>query len=36
MTVYASQTNQVIRQMVDREYRSTVLQATFSLAEIFD
>jgi Uma2 family endonuclease len=36
MTAYATQNNQVIRQVVDREYRSTVLQATFSLAEIFE
>jgi Uma2 family endonuclease len=36
MTVYSKQNDQVIRRVVDREYRSEAAQATFSLAEIFE
>ncbi|HMD48018.1 MAG TPA: Uma2 family endonuclease [Bryobacteraceae bacterium] len=35
MTVYARQNDQVIRQVVDRECRSSAAQAAFSLTEIF-
>ncbi len=36
MTVYLKQNDQVIRRVVDREYRSAAAQATFTLAEIFE
>jgi Uma2 family endonuclease len=36
MTVYSKQNDQVIRRVVDHEYRSEAVQATFSLAEIFE
>ncbi len=36
MTVYSRQNDQVVRRVVDREYRSEAVQATFSLAEIFE
>ena len=36
MTVYSQQNDQVVRRVVDREYRSEAVQATFSLAEIFE
>jgi len=36
MTVYSQQNDQVVRRVVDREYRSEGMQATFSLAEIFE
>lgn len=35
MTVYSLRNGQVIRQVVDGEYRSEAAQGTFSLAEIF-
>lgn len=35
MTVYARQGADVIRRVVEREYRSEALKATFTLAEIF-
>jgi Uma2 family endonuclease len=36
MTVYSNQNDQVIRLVVDREYRSEAAQATFSVTEIFE
>ncbi len=36
MTVYSKQNDQVIRRVVDRDYRSEPVQATFFLAEIFE
>jgi Uma2 family endonuclease len=36
MTAYSKQNDQVIRRVVDSEYRSEAAQATFSLAEIFE
>jgi Uma2 family endonuclease len=35
MTVYSKQNDQVIRSVVDSQYRSEA-QATFSLAEVFE
>jgi len=34
--VYSKQNDQVIRRVVDREYRSEAAQTTFSLPEIFE
>lgn len=36
MTVYSQLNDQVIRRVVDRDYSSEPVQATFSLAEIFE
>jgi Uma2 family endonuclease len=36
MTLYSKHNDQVIRHVVDREFRSEAAQATFSLAEIFE
>jgi len=36
MTIYSHQNDQVIRRVVDREYRSEAAQSTFKLVEIFE